>query len=889
MHSVPHSRHYVPRPGAARRLVAAVATLAVVFSGLLVAAPAASAAVSPNTTAPGATSMGTRSVDAGASAAVTDTVGSVMPRMSLDGFDSSNLIDDAVFYDGAAMTSVQIQTFLDQRIGTCQSDRCINVLSVSISSRAARYSTSTGALVCNAIQGGSMRVSELIYRMQSACGISAKAILVILQKEQGLVTSRNPSDWNLSAAMGQACPDTAPCDPNFAGVGPQIVAGVTQLKTYMAARFGKQPGNNFIQYNPNAGCGGTVLNLQNYATAALYNYTPYQPNSAALRAGYGLGDACSSYGNRNFYNYYTDWFGSTRLPPAINQRYVALGGADGRLGEAVGQATCGLASGGCAQNYRNGTIYWTAATGAWESVGSVRTRWGALGYENGRLGYPTTGESCSDTGCSQGFQGGAIYWSAGTGAWESTGGIRARWAQLGYEAGVLGYPSSAETCTASGCSQAYQSGAIYWSSATGAWESTGPIRARWGALGYESGQLGYPASALACTAAGCTQSYQRGDLSWSSATGAWVTTGAIGARWNQLGRGASSLGYPTADQTCDTTTCSQSFSGGSIFWSTATGAWDMNTAIRERWTALGAASGRMGYPTSGTSCSASGCAQAYQGGAMYWSSGAGAWESAGAIRARWAAVGYESGAMGYPAGAETCTATTCSQKYVGGTIYWASGAGTWDVGSKPDARYQALGGPQGTLGFPSGAASCSASGCAQVFRGGVLYWTPTTAAFESRGTIRDRWGASGYESGRLGYPISGEQCTTDGCSQTYQGGVIAWSARTGAHATVGAIGARYAQMTGVASTLGFPAAEEQCGTTTCVQRFAAGYIYWSAATGAWESTGPIRDAWAAVGYESGRLGLPISAQNCTSSQCTQTYQGGVITWTQGQGSSVAYR
>jgi len=50
--------------------------------------------------------------------------------------------------------------------------------------------------------------------------------------------------------------------------------------------------------------------LQNQATAGLYNYTPYQPNQAALNNLYGSGDACSAYGNRNFWRIYIDWFGS---------------------------------------------------------------------------------------------------------------------------------------------------------------------------------------------------------------------------------------------------------------------------------------------------------------------------------------------------------------------------------------------------------------------------------------------------------------------------------------------------------------------------------------------------------------------------------------------------
>ena len=59
-------------------------------------------------------------------------------------------------------------------------------------------------------------------------------------------------------------------------------------------------GNNTILYNPNASCGSSNVFIQNGATAALYSYTPYQPNQSALNAQYGLGDACGAYGNRNF-------------------------------------------------------------------------------------------------------------------------------------------------------------------------------------------------------------------------------------------------------------------------------------------------------------------------------------------------------------------------------------------------------------------------------------------------------------------------------------------------------------------------------------------------------------------------------------------------------------
>jgi hypothetical protein len=72
-------------------------------------------------------------------------------------------------------------------------------------------------------------------------------------------------------------------------------------------------GNNYIQYSPDGSCGGSNVNILNRATQALYNYTPYQPSNAALDADWGTVN-CGAYGNRNFYLYFSSWFGTTRGP-----------------------------------------------------------------------------------------------------------------------------------------------------------------------------------------------------------------------------------------------------------------------------------------------------------------------------------------------------------------------------------------------------------------------------------------------------------------------------------------------------------------------------------------------------------------------------------------------
>jgi len=232
--------------------------------------------------------------------------------IDLSSFDPGRLIDDAAFYDGNAMTADEIQRFLDEKVGECRTDTCLNVLRTTLPARDRIVSDATGETICEGYEGGELRAAEIIDRVQRACGISAKVLLVTLQKEQSLVsgrTARAPDDAALGAAMGARCPDDAPCDPGLAGFASQIAQGAIDLKSYSASDFMRQPGTHFIAYSPNADCGGADVDIANEATAALYNYTPYQPNAAALAAKWGTGDACSSYGNRNFALYWALWFG----------------------------------------------------------------------------------------------------------------------------------------------------------------------------------------------------------------------------------------------------------------------------------------------------------------------------------------------------------------------------------------------------------------------------------------------------------------------------------------------------------------------------------------------------------------------------------------------------
>ncbi|QQS18922.1 hypothetical protein IPL68_02570 [Candidatus Saccharibacteria bacterium] len=124
--------------------------------------------------------------------------------------------------------------------------------------------------------------------------------------------------------MGAHCPDSGPggsanCDTNYAGFSIQMREAASLLRWYLDGmtqswwQYRKPYQVNSILWKPVvSGCGSGNVYIESKATAALYTYTPYQPNQAALNNMYGTGDGCSSYGNRNFWRVYSDWFGSTR-------------------------------------------------------------------------------------------------------------------------------------------------------------------------------------------------------------------------------------------------------------------------------------------------------------------------------------------------------------------------------------------------------------------------------------------------------------------------------------------------------------------------------------------------------------------------------------------------
>lgn len=318
---------------------------------------------------------------------------------------------------------------------------------------------------------------------------------------------------------------------------------------------------------------------------------------------------------------------SYRYDSPIERRYAA----EPALREALGAPTAAAESVEQAvrwRDYANGRIYYSPTTGTWAVQGAIAATFRALGAHRG-LGLPLADEAAGAFGgrLSRFTDGVAIYWTPSTGAHVVRGAIKAHYDGLGAEGGLLRYPLTDERGTPDGIGRYNhfqgQDGSIYWSPGTGAWEVHGAIRAKWAALGWEAGILGYPTGdeTAAASGGGRYNTFQRALLYWSPGTGAHEVHGAIAQRWTALGRDAGPLGFPATDEltTPDRIGRYNHFgAGGSVYWSPRSGAWEVYGAIRVRWSGLGWERSYLGYPTSGEFDVPGGRRTDFQGGFITW-------------------------------------------------------------------------------------------------------------------------------------------------------------------------------------------------------------------------------------------------------------------------------
>jgi len=250
-------------------------------------------------------------------------------------FSAGDIIDDSVFNNTGTMSANDIQNFLNSKVPVCDTN---GTQMYNSTETRAQYSATQGYSPpftclkdytmavptvaaspnnCAAIAAGTESSAQIIYNISQACGINPQVLITLLQKEQGLVTDTWPWSIEYQSATGYGCPDSSACNTSYYGLFNQLYNSALAFKEY-----GNNPSNynyvagqnNSILYNPNRSCGSSNVFIENQPTADMYIYTPYQPDQAALNNLYGSGDSCSSYGNRDFWQYFNNWFGPSVGP-----------------------------------------------------------------------------------------------------------------------------------------------------------------------------------------------------------------------------------------------------------------------------------------------------------------------------------------------------------------------------------------------------------------------------------------------------------------------------------------------------------------------------------------------------------------------------------------------
>ena len=547
----------------------------------------------------------------------------------LDGFDPGNIMSDFVMGNKNTMTEAQINDFLHSK------NPCNKAYDDEVKywqGQGYIYGISGNRVLCMAddkFDGES--AAHIIWQAAQDYSINPQVLIVLLEKEQSLVTDPWPNHRQYASATGFGCPDTGGCDPRGAGFKNQVRKAAALFREVLDGGWSNYPAytTQFVYYNPNTGCGGTNIYIQNRATSALYRYTPYQPNAAALAAGTGTGDSCSSYGNRNFYNLFTNWFGDTRsynVHGGILEGYNEAGGYQA-LGSPTMNEDCSLKDGWCYQIFEKGTIYWSEKTGSHNIHGGIRDKWASLGYEWGWLGFPTSNEigGLKGGGVYQSFENGVMYYTDATGANTNRGAIRDEYAKYGYENGLFGYPIGDEVCGLkdNGCYQSFQGGRLYWTSKLGSMNIYGGIGDKWSATGYENGTLGYPIGDEVCTGAGCSRRFENGAIYWNNTTGAaYYTSSKMAEEYTRNGTVTGYFGYPTMDEKCGLVHggCYQMLQNGNsvAYYSKTTGFHIVHGGVKDIFSVNGY-EWSLGLPISDEIRTSNGVKQEFERATIYWS------------------------------------------------------------------------------------------------------------------------------------------------------------------------------------------------------------------------------------------------------------------------------
>jgi uncharacterized protein with LGFP repeats len=366
-----------------------------------------------------------------------------------------------------------------------------------------------------------------------------------------------------------------------------------------------------------------------------------------------------------------------------------------------------------------------------------------------------------------------------------------------------------------------------------------PVDRLWNSLGGAAGVLGKKISGeFAVRPAGYETRFEHGAIFRRDST-VYEVHGAIWDRYVALGAQTGWLGLPIANTRTahDGIGRYSDFTGGTIYYTAATGAHEMHGALRDKFRKIGVS--RLGYPTTDTRLASSqnGKYNELTHGVIYYRAKWGAWEVHGDLFAKWNALGRERSFLGFPR-SDTLNASSQGGRYNEfdyGAIYYRPGHGTWEIHGDIYAKWKALRRERSDVGFPISDTQTGVDGKARynLFDHGAIYYRPTIGTFEVHRAIFDKWQALGRDAGPLGLPTTDIKlaATTPGKYNGFDNGIISYHPTQGTFAVYGPIWLKWKQMARDNGPLGYPLSDVTAtsgGGSTC--RFEHGRLTYDPVT-----------------------------------------------------------
>lgn len=268
----------------------------------------------------------------------------IQPVLTGGDFNPGFILSDADFNNSSAMTVGQIQDFLDSQLYECDKNgstsygggtrasyadsqgnptpfRCLHEYKEDPSTGANNYGNlSPKQSTYNVATTNFKTSARIIWDASQKYDINPQVVLTLMHTHSKY--SPIGDDWPFLSQYREALP-FATCFPDCASLSENLDDGLSVLKSHYDANNYDSPSKKTFFHHPDCSTKETV-NIVNRSSGALLSVNTNIPNNSALNNVYGSGDACSSYEHRDFWRYYSEWFGLQNVDVSIYLKGIDL-------------------------------------------------------------------------------------------------------------------------------------------------------------------------------------------------------------------------------------------------------------------------------------------------------------------------------------------------------------------------------------------------------------------------------------------------------------------------------------------------------------------------------------------------------------------------------------